>query len=914
MRYIIGIDLGTTNSCVSFVDTESPKLAVEAFFIPQLSAPGFVEAQPVLPSFCYLTLPHEWVAGALDLPWKKQESVVVGKFAQTQGEKSPNRSIQSAKSWLCHSAANRRDRILPFEASEGIEKLSPVHATANYLKHIKEAWNHLMGKGRPENEFEAQEIILTVPASFDEVARSLTVESAKEAGYASMTLLEEPQAAFYCWIAAHEKKWEQLFKEGDTILICDVGGGTTDFSLIQVVTHNNQRTFQRMSVGDHLLLGGDNMDAALCHMLEQKLNKELNPQQRVQLSYQARHAKEQLLNPANTQSENYQCILQGTGSKVVQDSFHVNTSKKEIEECLLQGFFGVYPWNEAVNTKKGTPFRTMGLPYETEPSITKHLASFLLKAAKICGETKSPDYVLVNGGTMKPRLFQQAILDSLSLWFPGKTPQLLTSPSLDLAVSRGAAYYGKVRRGLGVKIYGGVPRSYYLALDTGDATPKALTLLTRGAEEGASYQPQETFWVSPNKPVAFHLYSSEVRLHDQQGELVEIAAEEMHRMPPIHTILRYGKGAGEQKIPVNLHMSLTSIGTLELWLQSQKTDHRWTLEFQVRASSGKEDRLLSVQEARTDETYDLNFLNQSKQVLEALFLEPRLNHPKGIIERLEGSLEKPRQEWAPSILRGLWETLVNYASKRKLTDELEKRWWNLAGYFLRPGFGYPLDDFRLKELWKIILEDSRKTTQSDDETHKWICYRRVAGGLSKGQQVQLANEILPTIWNKRTHEFIIKNKKDLYPYSEKVRMVASFELLDIPLKIKLGEALLKRMTAGQAESCDFWALGRIGARHLFHGSSANVIPREVCMAWIQTLLKLQPINRSICFVLVQLARQTDHQILNVPSEVIKQVEKILSEHAADLKHILLNEGGFTQQDQEMIFGEQLPLGLSLENT
>jgi len=613
MRYIIGIDLGTTNSCVSFVDTESPKLAVEAFYIPQLSAPGFVEHRAVLPSFCYLTLPHEWAEGSLDLPWKKQESLVTGWFAQTQGEKSPNRCIQSAKSWLCHSAANRRDRILPFEASAGIEKLSPVQATANYLKHLKNAWNHLMGKGRPENEFDAQEIILTVPASFDEVARTLTVEAAKEAGYLSMTLLEEPQAAFYCWIAAHEKKWEQLFNEGDTILICDVGGGTTDFSLVQVVNQHNQRTFQRMSVGDHLLLGGDNMDAALCHQLEQKINQELNPLQHQQLRYQAQRAKEELLNPANVDIEKYQCILQGTGSKVIQDSLHVNISKKEIEDCLLQGFFGVYPWNVAIDAKKGTPFRTMGLPYETEPSITKHLACFLQKAAKICGETKAPDYVLVNGGTMKPHIFQKAILDSLSLWFPAKTPQLLTSPSLDLAVSRGAAYYGKVRRGLGVKIYGGVPRGYYLALETKDAAHKALTLLARGAEEGATYQPQETFWVSPNKPVAFHLYSSEVRLHDQQGELIEIAAEEMHRMPPIHTILRYGKGGEDQKIPVNLHMSLTSIGTLELWLQSQKTEHRWALEFQIRAFSGQEDHLLSLKEARADETYDLNFLNHSKK-------------------------------------------------------------------------------------------------------------------------------------------------------------------------------------------------------------------------------------------------------------------------------------------------------------
>ncbi|MBS4167986.1 Hsp70 family protein [Parachlamydia sp. AcF125] len=918
MRYIIGIDLGTTNSCVSYVDTYNPKLAVETFRIPQLTAVGFVEAQSILPSFCYLSLPHEWPVGSFDLPWKKDSQFAVGKFAQIQGEKTPNRSVQSAKSWLCHSSASRRDKILPFETSEGIEKISPVTASSRYLQHIREAWNFLMGKGNPEDEFESQEIILTVPASFDEVARSLTVEAAKQAGFISMTLLEEPQAAFYCWISAHEKKWQQRFKKGDCILVCDVGGGTTDFSLIEVVTKEEQLAFQRMAVGDHLLLGGDNMDAALAYYLENKLQIELTPLQRLQLNYQAKHAKEQLLEATVEEGASYACVLQGTGSKVIQGSRHIPITKKEVEKLLGEGFFQVYPWEEAIQLKRGTSFRTMGLPYEAEPSITKHLAHFLQKASSIRKEMKSPNFVLVNGGTMKPSLFQKAVMDSLAAWFPQQQVELLTSPSLDLAVSRGAAYYGKARRGLGVKIAGGVPRGYYLGIEAKAANEtsvfKALCLLPRGSEEGAHFEPTETFWLLPNKPVSFQLYSSEVRLEDQQGELIEVDPKELHPLPPIHTILRFGKSGEEQKIPVRLQISLTAIGTLELWLRSEKTAHEWALEFQVRTAAGQEDSLLGMQKARSDEIYDRQFLKKGNDLLVELFTG--LNQAsKEIMEKLENVLEKPRAEWSPSILRNFWATLAAQAPQRKRSEELEKRWWNLAGYLLRPGFGYPLDDFRIKDLWKIILEDFKRPKGDDVQIQMWICFRRIAGGLSKGQQIQLSNELLAFIWNKRTHTFEIKGRKFLYQYAEKIRALASFEWLDVPLKIKLGEALLKRIIAGEGEAYDYWALGRIGARHLFYGSSAHVVPREICTGWVKTLLSLdQKDLRPYLFAILQLARKTNHPELNLANEVIQQVERVLDKelHAVELKRLLQNEGMASQEDRDRIFGEQLPHGLTME--
>lgn len=907
MRYIIGIDLGTTNSCVSFVDTQHPKLAVETFGIPQLVAPGFIETLSMLPSFCYLSSPHEWPEGSLDLPWKKDLHIVSGKFAKGQGDRSPTRCIQSAKSWLCHSAAGRKEKILPPTAVEGLDKMSPVSATAVYLQHIKEAWNHLMGKGNPENEFEAQEIILTVPASFDEVARALTAEAAKLAGYNSMTLLEEPQAAFYCWIAANEKKWVEFFKEGDCILVCDVGGGTTDFSLIEVVIQNDRLGFRRLSVGDHLLLGGDNMDATISHYLETKLSIELTPLQHLQLLYQARQAKEYLLSAERKEGESFKCILQGTGSKVIQGSYAIDITQKEIKDLLLEGFFKQYSWNEALAVTKSSAVRSMGLPYEAEPSITKHLATFLSKSSKMQGIIKSPDYVLVNGGTMKPPLFQMAIMESLSTWFPQKKIQILSNPSLDLAVSRGAGYYGKVRRGLGVKIAGGVPRGYYLGLElknaAGQSTQKAMMLLPKGAEENASYQPKQTFWLSPNKPVAFHLYSSEVRLEDQPGDIVEVSPEEMHLLPPIHTILYYGKkGGDEQSIPVDLHIALSPVGTLDLWLQSQKSPHKWSLEFQVRAASGQEDHLLSIQNARVDETFDREFLERSKGVLDDFFISKI--PPKQVMEQLETAIGQTRQKWSPSLLRNMAEALLNKASERNQNLEIRIRWWNLVGYFLRPGFGYPLDDFRIKNLWKVILEDFNKKCSLDEANQIWICYRRIAGGLTKGQQVQLANEILPTIWNKKSNEIELKNKKDHYPYAEKIRTVASFEFLEVPLKIKLGEALLKRLQQ-HSEACDFWALGRLGARYLLYGSSANVIPREICEQWIKKLLDRPCENRAYYLALAQLSQQSDDRSLNISEKLFKQVADLLNEKSYG--NFLDNRN----ENREMMFGEQLPLGLSL---
>lgn len=920
MRYIIGIDLGTTNSCVAYVDSEDAKAQVLAFKIPQLVAEGRIEALATLPSACYLAAAHEWSKGTIDLPWEKNEatpSFIVGKMALVHGAKVPTRLVHSAKSWLCHPAANRRDKILPVAAADESARISPIEATARYLRHIRNAWNDAMARGNPEAEFDLQEIILTVPASFDEVARGLTVEAARIAGFVHMTLLEEPQAAFYSWIAQHEGMWEKSLAPGMLILVCDVGGGTTDFSLIEVVEKQGSLTFQRMAVGNHLLLGGDNMDAAVAHLIESKLaaeGHEITSLQHLQLIHEARQAKEALLQQS---TDSYRVLLQGTGSSVVHGSLRIDLSRQELQQLLLDGFFSQHAWQEALQLKKAKGLRSMGLPYEDEPSITKHLARFLAECGS-AGQPKKPDRVLFNGGTMKPALFQEAVLKALQGWFPDTAIALLPSYSLDLAVARGAAYYGKVRRGLGVKIGGGIARGHYIVLEgkdeTGGQVQKALTLLPRGSEEGAEYEPSMTFLLTPNRPVSFQILTSHVRLHDAAGDLIPIDPQEMQFLPPIHTILRFGKKQSAEdsveKIPVHLHIALTPIGTLDITLKSLKTEHRWRLEFQVRSASGQEDSLAALVKREADQTFHAGYLQKAEAVIQQTFGSERgaLKAEK-FMERLEEALEMPRREWPPSLMRPLVDSLLKVSASRQVSPEYAARWWNAVGFLLRPGFGYALDDFRIKELWKIILSDYKSVLSPEVQIQLWICYRRIAGGLNKGQQMQLANDLSSAILSKKND----RNKSEAYSYSEMIRALAAMELIETSIKIKQVKILIERIKSEKALQADFWALGRLGARHLLYGSLANVIPANVCQEWIEQLLSVKKEEESMIPLFIQLARKTAYKELNIKPAII---EKILARFSASpqhphLKDLLLNDIDLTSQEKEQLFGDRLPPGLSL---
>jgi hypothetical protein len=912
-RYVIGIDLGTTNSCVAYVDTDrqkNPALSIQSFAISQLGPTGGVSSFHTLPSCYYLASEYEYRKGDLDLPWAKDRDYFVGFYALHYGSKTPTRLIRSAKSWLSHSGADRKDPILPVDCDNPDKRISPVEASTAFLKHIKDAWDQSMSKGDIDREFSQQEIVLTVPASFDEVARHLTLQSAQEAGYANVTLLEEPQAAFYNWISKHENTWASQLSEGDTILVCDVGGGTCDFSWIKVVLDKDGKSsFQRLAVGNHLLLGGDNMDIAIAHYLEPKI-KGLRSEQWPFLIEQARLAKEALLSGA----ERFSVHIQGTGSSVIQGALSLEVNKEEIENFLTEGFFKAPSFEEAKKRKISSGIRHVGLPYETEPNISKHIASFL-EEVKSMGDAPCPTYILFNGGTMKAKVYQRGILAAFQSWFKYE-PTVLESENLDLAVSRGAAYFAKVRRGLGTRIGGGVPRAYYIEINLPqEKEKKALTLLERGTEEGTSVQSEQEFLLKANTPVSFQLLSSTTRLSDKIGDLLQLDPESLHPLPPIQTRLNFGKKQQEVKeVNVCLETTLSEIGLLELWLKSKDSPHRWKLEFQLKSVSGQDHSGKEVSGVRKDELFDETYLDSAKEVLIRAYSENRTIKPSQVMQALEKALDKPREKWSPSILRGLWPVLLQQSAFRKASPAYEARWWNLAGFFLRPGFGYPLDDHRMKEFWRVCLDKSVHDQQQECFLQRLIAFRRVSGGLNKGQQVQIATQLIQTLLPKKSKAFLLKSKLERHQYQEKIRVLAAFERIDIKNKQRLGEALIVRLKSGNAEECDFWALGRLGARQLLYGSVGDVIPKQVCEEWLKTLLTLSfEEKEDVIFLIGQLARQTKQREINISSELAQDILRQYKQSSSYLKlqSYMEKETPLSQEEQEKMFGDQLPSGLTI---
>jgi molecular chaperone DnaK (HSP70) len=601
-RYVVGIDLGTTNSALAYVDSAatgkgagSPQLLA----IPQVVQPGQVEDRPLLPSFLYLPRPAEVPAGALKLPWDQARDYAVGEYARNQGSLVETRLVSSAKSWLCHSGVDRKAAILPFKAGEGDRRVSPLDASTRYLQHIKEAWNARMAGDKPELRLENQDIILTVPASFDPAARELTAEAARAAGLEHITLLEEPQAAFYAWIEKTGDAWREQVGVGDVALICDVGGGTSDFSLIAVAEDVGSLVLTRVAVGDHILLGGDNMDLKLAYFLSQQFAEKkikLDLGQMLMLRHSVRDAKEKLY--TNPKLEKAPVTVLGRGTKVIGGTIKGELAREDLVRELIDGFFPEVKADATPRQQRAVGFQEIGLPYASDPAITTHLAHFLARhgeeLARHRGGPPRPTAVLFNGGVFKSESFRKRIVDSLNRWGQGSdTPvKVLPSADLDLAVARGAAYYGMVRRGKGIRIRGGTARTYYVGVESSEpAVPgipsplKALCVVPFGMEEGtAADVPGREFFLVVGAPAEFRFLGSTTRHGDTVGDIVEEWDEDIEEMAPLTTTLE-GEGTARYE-PVHLHSKVTEVGTLELWCISRDGKRRWKLEFNVREKRG----------------------------------------------------------------------------------------------------------------------------------------------------------------------------------------------------------------------------------------------------------------------------------------------------------------------------------------
>ncbi len=602
-RFVIGIDLGTTNSALASaalgaIDDPHQLPGAALVDIPQVVNPGEVRDEPLLPSSLYLPGPVDFPAGSLALPWNPDPGYAVGVLAQKRGVENPSRLVSSAKSWLSHSGVDRTSAILPLNAPEGVRKISPVEASRRYLEHMRAAWNHK----NAEALFDEQEILITVPASFDTVARELTQRAAEEAGYKNLILIEEPQAAFYAWIERHPD-WRERVSVGDLILVVDIGGGTTDFTLIAVTESGGELQLERIAVGEHILLGGDNIDLALARFIEQQLAEKhvkLDMLQLHALWQNCRVGKEKLLEDGS-KAEEYPVTILGKGTGLVGGTIRAKLQRADIDRILTDGFFPLVSSEDMPQRARRMGLQELGLPYAADAAITRHLARFLRQHASAAqhGSVRRgpsglacPTHILFNGGVLRARLIRNRVLEVVNGWLAKEgMPEVvaLTGEDLMHAVARGAAYYGLARHGRGVRIRGGVARTYYVGIESAmPAVPgipaplKALSVAQFGMEEGSSAPiPGREFGLAVGQPAEFRFFSSSSRKDDAAGTMIEDLGEELEELAPMEVTLPAEGGNPGEVVPVTLESVITETGLLQLWCVA-KDGRRWKLEFNVR--------------------------------------------------------------------------------------------------------------------------------------------------------------------------------------------------------------------------------------------------------------------------------------------------------------------------------------------
>jgi len=907
-RYIIGIDLGTTNTCVAYVDTQSAAGEISVFHVPQLTAPGEVSPNRQLPSFVYTAGAHDLGERDTALPWAPEARRFVGELARVQGARIPARMVSSAKSWLCHAGVDRRAPILPWrvedpaDADASDHKMSPVEAAEVVLSHIRDAWDHVR-EGRTDSLFAQQDIVLTVPASFDEAARELTKEAAERAGLTSLVLLEEPLAAFYSWVDSHPAKTRSAkIVPGAQILVFDVGGGTTDFTLISVGADGD--SFERTAVGDHLLLGGDNIDLTLAKKVEERVSetrkKKLDPLEWHGLVHSCRLAKERLL--SDEELETVSISIAGRGSRLIGGAIKDSIGRGALESVLFDGVFPPIQ-REARPRRRRSGLTEFGLPFAQDAAITRHLANFLKHQ-----DRQVIDAVLFNGGAMTPEALRGRVTALIADWQEGDSPTELSNELPELAVAKGAASYGLVRRGFGARIRGGTPRTFYVGVDTGEASDRAICLAPRGLEEGAEAKLDRDFLLVTNRPVRFRLFSSTTRA-EAAGEIISVGEDDaLLELPPIVTVLR---ARGRSKVTVALEVKITAIGTLEVFcVEAGASNERWRLSFDMRSGGA----------ASHDETTSAipETVVAAQQLVKTTFSSPT-GKPSGLMKELEGLLDQRRDEWSMTAARALFDAAMEVEDQRKRSPECETRWLHLTGFCLRPGHGAPLDEWRTKQMWRIFNENLAHPKQEACRHAWWIAWRRIAGGMSKGQQEQIYDRLsqlfLPSPKRKKKWAEAKPSKQEA---QEMWRALAHLERISHASKAELGDELIRRMESknGRSESVYFWALGRIGSRAPLYGPLNEVVPPERVNGWIESMLAVDwPDPEKAALPMAQLGRMTGDRGRDIDDDLRARLAKRLraapnGDRPARLVEEIVE---LEAREERVALGDSLPAGLRLKN-
>ena len=937
-EYLVGIDLGTTHTVVAYTRSGIDSAdEVQVLPIPQLVAAGEVAARPLLPSVCYLYKTGELDAHDVGLPWLAAhaadsdhgQGILVGEWARELGEKTPGRLVASAKSWLSHSRVDRNAAILPWGDVSHIDRISPVHASACFLNHIRMAWNHQF----PDHPLEQQTLVITVPASFDEGARAFTLAAATEAGLGQIKLLEEPQAACYDWLSSHKT----LPPESRLLLICDVGGGTTDLTLIAIDQSGVEPELSRIGVGDHLMLGGDNIDLALAHLVEsQSDQQQLNYARLSQLLQQTRTAKEVLLRPDAPVSR--KVTLLAGGSKLLAGFKSVELQRQQVQELVLQGYFPLVELALKQRSRRSAVVE-FGLPYESEAAITRHVADFILRhqeaMANATGRSVDPenpivpDSLLLNGGVFNAGQIRSQMIAQLESWRAESVTEL-TGIDPNLAVARGAVFFSLAQIGRSKKIGGGSARSYYLNLgNASNGSDQLVCLLPKGTPEGQPLPlPHREFALVLGNPVRFDLLACTSDTRNKAGDLIAMTADlSMKVLPPLAAVLTEEECADStQKVSarearVQLQSELTEVGTLAVTCINPASGQQWLLDFQLRSEPasipGADSEANGAAHASPPNPERHANLDSALALIDNLYGRATSKPDAKLTRTLRADLEKtlgPRESWDTALLRELFDRLLTGYKQRRRSVAHERLWLNLTGYCLRPGYGADLDEWRVEQLEKLYPQGVIHGGEAQVWSEWWTLWRRIAGGLSEPLQEKLFNDIgyylHPSVARSRPRLLELQKRA----YSEMVRLLGSLEGLSAEQKEQAGDWLLKRLQKASESEQTWWAFGRLGARVPFHGNAHRMLAADTAQVWLDHLLeKNWQKEKTAAFAATLIARHSGDRELDISKACQGRVIGKLNAARCPPSWLqMVSERiELDQADAKRVYGEALPQGLRL---
>ena len=899
-RYHIGIDLGTTNCVMAYWDSLSPETPPVVVEIPQWVGDKNLGSQLTLPSFVYLPPKSAWRKGQKNLdflPGSEPYPYVIGQAAKGQSSIQPERVIVGAKSWLSHSGSDAEAKFLPWNSHTivGDESLSPVAVSALYLSYLRHVWQKVMGDDGEGYAFDDQAITITIPASFSEAAQRLTLKAAFDAGYPeSVRLLEEPVAAFHCFLTS--QKQEKNWSTGDKVLVVDVGGGTSDFSLFKVKSHKGSLPeLERLNVSSHILLGGDNIDRAVAAWLEPKLSpqKKLDLEQWTRLLAESRHLKEKIMGEEG-KDEKWHVSIPGSGSDLFAESLSCEVEYGELASVVIEGFFPLVKKTEYPMTRSG--LSQYGLPYASDPAITKHLNAFL------AGE--SVQSVLFAGGTLKPKFIRDRLVDQLTKFQDGAPLVELTGADMDLAVGLGAA----ISRCHQSNVITSYPRSLYTVVQDGQKK-SLICVVPKGYTGGTTLKlDNHRLHARLGTPVHFQLLSSNYR-RDDFGDVLPIDTPDLEPLPSLRTKLTLGKGGkAKDALPINLEMEIGVGGLLDIYASLKDTSisdppPRWQLQFSTshhRSSGAKiQGQVEATLASHIDDVrsrVDYFFKAKGPGVKEP---------PKNLVKELEALFGQPVAEWNLVTIRSLWSTLSGGITRRQRSEWHEQVFYQLAGSLLRPGYGYEGDSYRIDELWKAFEMGCHRIKEKKIESQWWLMWRRVAGGLSANRQEAIYKKVFPQILQQTAS-------------AEMILLAGSLERVGNNRKIQLGHKLVEQIKASwKLFDAKAWALARLSSRAPLYGGPEAILHPGIVAKWAQDLSDVRistPVSRRLGLFYASGGRRTGLREYDIDEELRGEFVARLNQCKATDSYLdivqNLQEASFVSRNE--LFGEDIPVGLMLD--